>query len=84
MDNTSETERKERFKDDMELRKRDYFYWHPPNGESLANVCLRVVSFSFFRFLVFFVNELTQSPGALVEYFPALVRKAACDCGVPR
>ena len=35
-------ERERRFSRELELRKRDAFYWLPPSGESLADVCLRV------------------------------------------
>jgi len=35
-------EREKRFSKEIELRKRDAFYWVPPSGESLADVALRV------------------------------------------
>lgn len=35
-------ERNERFHDAMKQRMIDPFYWTPPNGESLADLCLRV------------------------------------------
>lgn len=35
-------EREEKFSRELELRKRDHFYWKPPNGESLADLALRV------------------------------------------
>jgi NAD+ kinase len=31
-----------RYPDDMRERDRDAFYWRPPGGESLAEVCLRI------------------------------------------
>ena len=37
-----ETEKLERFPKSYEQYKRDPFYWTPPNGESLAQLCLRV------------------------------------------
>ncbi|EGC40153.1 hypothetical protein DICPUDRAFT_146978 [Dictyostelium purpureum] len=42
MDNISWTEKNERFSHDLEMRKRDSFFWAPPNGESIAGVCQRV------------------------------------------
>jgi NAD+ kinase len=42
MDNISWTEKNERFGHEMELRKRDSFFWAPPGGESIAQVCIRV------------------------------------------
>jgi broad specificity phosphatase PhoE len=35
-------ERERRFQMEMQLRKRDHFYWVPPSGESLANLALRI------------------------------------------
>ena len=35
-------EREKRFSHEIELRKRDAFYWVPPSGESLADLALRV------------------------------------------
>jgi len=42
MDNISWAEKNDRFKSEMELRKRDSFFWAPPGGESIAQVCVRV------------------------------------------
>ncbi|EFA86670.1 phosphoglycerate mutase domain-containing protein [Heterostelium album PN500] len=42
MDNISWTEKNEKFGHEMELRKRDSFFWAPPGGESIANICTRV------------------------------------------
>jgi NAD+ kinase len=42
LDNTSVIERNEKWAEEMERRKRDSFFWAPPGGESLANVCVRV------------------------------------------
>jgi len=42
MDNTSAVDKKTVFADEMERRKRDAFFWAPPGGESLADVCIRV------------------------------------------
>lgn len=42
MDNTSAIAKKTIFADEMERRKRDAFFWAPPGGESLADVCIRV------------------------------------------
>ena len=42
MDNVSYPEKKTVWKDEMDRRKRDSFYWCPPQGESLAHVCQRV------------------------------------------
>lgn len=41
-DNLPWTEKSEKHKYDLELRKRDSFFWAPPGGESIANVCVRV------------------------------------------
>ena len=35
-------DREKRFSRELEMRKRDAFYWMPPSGESLADVALRV------------------------------------------
>ncbi|GAM17271.1 hypothetical protein SAMD00019534_004460 [Acytostelium subglobosum LB1] len=42
MDNISFTEKNENFSSEMELRKRDSFFWAPPGGESIAQICSRV------------------------------------------
>ncbi|KYQ92772.1 phosphoglycerate mutase domain-containing protein [Tieghemostelium lacteum] len=42
MDNISWTEKNEKFAHDLELRKRDSFFWAPPSGESIADICQRV------------------------------------------
>eukprot|EP01112_Ceratiomyxa_fruticulosa_P021756 TRINITY_DN7777_c0_g1_i1.p1 TRINITY_DN7777_c0_g1~~TRINITY_DN7777_c0_g1_i1.p1 ORF type:complete len:412 (-),score=78.75 TRINITY_DN7777_c0_g1_i1:372-1607(-) len=42
LDNISYTEKNERFGDELARRKRDSFFWAPPGGESIANVCVRV------------------------------------------
>eukprot|EP01113_Clastostelium_recurvatum_P032405 TRINITY_DN4166_c0_g1_i1.p1 TRINITY_DN4166_c0_g1~~TRINITY_DN4166_c0_g1_i1.p1 ORF type:complete len:346 (-),score=81.51 TRINITY_DN4166_c0_g1_i1:25-1062(-) len=42
LDNISYSEKNERFGDEMARRKRDAFFWAPPGGESIANVCVRV------------------------------------------
>ncbi|GAM18015.1 hypothetical protein SAMD00019534_011900 [Acytostelium subglobosum LB1] len=42
MDNISWTEKNERFEPEMKLRKRDSFFWRPPEGESIAQICQRV------------------------------------------
>ncbi|EGG17959.1 phosphoglycerate mutase domain-containing protein [Cavenderia fasciculata] len=42
MDNISWTEKNEKFGIEMELRKRDSFFWAPPGGESIASICSRV------------------------------------------
>jgi len=42
LDNVSWVERNEKFKDEMKRRKRDAFFWTPPSGESLANICNRI------------------------------------------
>jgi len=41
-DNVSWLERNEKYGDEMKKRKRDAFFWAPPNGESLAAVCNRL------------------------------------------
>ncbi|OHS96104.1 phosphoglycerate mutase family protein [Tritrichomonas foetus] len=35
-------ERLKRFEDQLKRSKRDFFYWRPPSGESLAEVALRI------------------------------------------
>ena len=42
MDNMSQEERRRRYSDDLRLREIDNFFWSPPNGESMAQVCLRI------------------------------------------
>ena len=42
MDLLSQEERKARFKEELESRERDRFFWSPPGGESLADVCMWV------------------------------------------
>jgi len=42
LDNVSWIERNEKFADEMARRKRDSFFWAPPGGESLANICNRI------------------------------------------
>lgn len=42
LDRVSVKERQEKFQEAMEEREIDSFYWTPPNGESLAELCLRV------------------------------------------
>ncbi|KAF2072125.1 hypothetical protein CYY_006570 [Polysphondylium violaceum] len=42
MDNISWTEKNEKFGHELELRKRDSFFWAPPGGESIADICSRV------------------------------------------
>lgn len=42
LDNMPWTEKNQKHKYDMELRSRDSFFWAPPGGESIANVCVRV------------------------------------------
>lgn len=42
MDNTSALDKKTKFAEEMERRKRDTFFWSPPDGESLAQVCIRI------------------------------------------
>jgi NAD+ kinase len=41
-DTIPETEKAERFPSSYERYKRDPFYWTPPNGESLAQLCMRI------------------------------------------
>lgn len=38
----TEVERHERFGDAMRMRKIEPFFWRPPNGESFAELCLRL------------------------------------------
>jgi NAD+ kinase len=40
-------ERRERYADDMRRRELDTFFWAPPNGESMATLCLRIVMWAF-------------------------------------
>jgi NAD+ kinase len=42
LDRISQKERVERFADAIARREVDGFFWKPPNGESLADLCLRV------------------------------------------
>ena len=42
LDRVSVEERDKSFSDAMEKREIDSFYWTPPNGESLAQLCLRI------------------------------------------
>jgi len=42
LDNISWTERNLRFADEIAARKRDSFFWAPPGGESIAQICIRV------------------------------------------
>ena len=42
LDRVSVQEREERFQEAMEERDIDPFYWTPPNGESLAELCIRI------------------------------------------
>ncbi|KAN0053334.1 hypothetical protein ACTA71_009783 [Dictyostelium dimigraforme] len=42
MDNISWTDKKDHFGNEMMMRKRDSFFWCPPGGESIANICQRV------------------------------------------
>jgi len=41
LDVLSDIERRERFADELARRDRDGFFWAPPGGESMANLCLR-------------------------------------------
>ena len=42
LDRASVLERQERYAESMEERAIDPFYWTPPNGESMAELCIRV------------------------------------------
>jgi len=42
LDNVSWIERNEKYGDEMRRRKRDAFFWAPPGGESLAQICQRI------------------------------------------
>eukprot|EP01117_Protostelium_nocturnum_P002096 TRINITY_DN1273_c0_g1_i1.p1 TRINITY_DN1273_c0_g1~~TRINITY_DN1273_c0_g1_i1.p1 ORF type:complete len:354 (-),score=104.73 TRINITY_DN1273_c0_g1_i1:89-1150(-) len=42
LDNVSWIERNDKFADEMKRRKRDAFFWAPPGGESLAQICQRI------------------------------------------
>lgn len=42
LDRMSAEEREKRFSENLQERKRSPFYWRPPNGESMAEMCLRV------------------------------------------
>ncbi|MDD5165431.1 MAG: phosphoglycerate mutase family protein [Candidatus Pacebacteria bacterium] len=42
LDRASVLERTERFQESLEEREIDPFYWTPPNGESLAELCIRI------------------------------------------
>jgi NAD+ kinase len=42
MDITSDEERRTKFADAMKRRELDSFFWVPPGGESLAQMCLRI------------------------------------------
>jgi NAD+ kinase len=42
LDNISWIERKEKYAEEMQRRKRDIFFWAPPGGESLAHICNRI------------------------------------------
>jgi NAD+ kinase len=42
LDRASVLERNERFQESMDERSIDPFYWTPPNGESLAELCIRI------------------------------------------
>lgn len=42
LDMLSEVEREEKFGHALEMRLVEPFYWRPPNGESFANLCLRL------------------------------------------
>ena len=41
LESMPDSERKERFTEELERRKRDFYRWSPPGGESVANVCGR-------------------------------------------
>lgn len=42
LDNRPENEREEQFGEAMRQRKGEPFFWRPPNGESIAEMCLRI------------------------------------------
>lgn len=42
LDNCPESERAEKFSDALARREVEPFFWRPPNGESFAQLCLRV------------------------------------------
>lgn len=42
LDVMADGERKRRFAQELQRRRSDTFFWCPPNGESLAQLCLRV------------------------------------------
>jgi NAD+ kinase len=42
LENITEQEREEKFKDALEMRAIEPFFWQPPNGESFAELCLRL------------------------------------------
>jgi NAD+ kinase len=42
LDRASVQEREEHFKESMKERSIDPFYWTPPNGESMAELCIRI------------------------------------------
>jgi NAD+ kinase len=42
IESSPENERNEKFKDALEMRLIEPFFWRPPNGESLAQLCLRL------------------------------------------
>ncbi len=42
LDRASVLERTERFQESLKEREIDPFYWTPPNGESLAELCIRI------------------------------------------
>ena len=44
-DNLTEVEKEQRFAHYMLARRNDAYYWKPPNGESVVDVCLRVHRF---------------------------------------
>lgn len=42
LDVLPEDERQEKFADALKMRNTEPFFWSPPNGESFANLCLRI------------------------------------------
>ena len=42
IESSPENERAEKFKDALEMRIIEPFFWRPPNGESFADLCLRL------------------------------------------